>query len=122
VWVSGIGSGQLYAYRMDGPYDPSWGDRFNVNRLLLDPFATAISSRPCWDFPLARGYAPSALALDEKASALDNSRSMPKCICVNSNFEWNGDYPLRHPWSKTVIYETHVRGFRNLSMGLRQRD
>ena len=111
VWVSGIGSGQLYAYRMDGPYEPSSGDRFNVNRLLLDPFATAISSRPCWNFPLARGYDPSAPALEERASTLDNSRSTPKCVCVDKNFEWNGDHPPLHPWSKTVIYETHVRGF-----------
>jgi isoamylase len=111
VWVSGIASGQLYAYRMDGPYEPTSGDRFNVNRLLLDPFATAISSRPPWNFLLARGYDPSAPALDSKLSTLDNSRSMPKCVCVNNHFEWNGDQPLRHPWSKTVIYETHVRGF-----------
>ena len=44
-------------------------------------------------------------------SKMDNSRSMPKCVFVNEPFEWNGDQPPRHPWSKTVIYETHVRGF-----------
>jgi len=49
VWVAGINPGQLYAYRADGPYDPSKGQRFNVNRLLLDPFATAISQLPPWD-------------------------------------------------------------------------
>ena len=50
VWVKGIGPGQLYAYRVDGPYEPSEGHRFNFNRLLLDPFATAISQVPPWDF------------------------------------------------------------------------
>ena len=110
VWVKGIVCGQLYAYRVDGPYEPSQGHRFNFNRLLLDPFATAISRLPAWDFASARGYAPSAPNRDLVLSKLDNSRSMPKCVLVNDPFNWEGDRPLRHPWSKTVIYETHVRG------------
>ncbi len=56
VWVAGINPGQLYAYRADGPYEPNKGQRFNVNRLLLDPFAAAISQLPPWDFASARGY------------------------------------------------------------------
>ena len=111
VWVKGIGPGQLYAYRVDGPYEPSEGHRFNFNRLLLDPFATAISQLPRWDFALARGYDSSAPEQDLAISKLDNSRSMPKSVFVNEPFEWDGDQPPRHPWSKTIIYETHVRGF-----------
>jgi glycogen operon protein len=111
VWVEGIGPGQLYAYRVDGPYKPSEGYRFNFNRLLLDPFAAAISQLPPWDFASARGYDPSAPEQDLAISKLDNSRSMPKCVFVNEPFDWHGDRPPRHPWSKTVIYETHVRGF-----------
>jgi glycogen operon protein len=111
VWVEGIGPGQLYAYRVDGPYKPSEGHRFNFNRLLLDPLATAISRLPPWDFASARGYDPSAPEQDLAISNLDNSRSMPKCVFVNDPFEWDGDQPPRHPWSKIVIYETHVRGF-----------
>ncbi len=111
VWVEGIGSGQLYAYRVDGPYEPCEGHRFNFNRLLLDPFATAISQLPAWDFTSALGYDPSAPKKDLVLSKLDNASSMPKCVFVNEPFEWDGDQPLRHPWSKTVIYETHVRGF-----------
>ncbi len=111
VWVKGIGLGQFYAYRVDGPYEPSEGHRFNFNRLLLDPFATAISQLPRWDFALARGYDSSVPEQDLAISKLDNSRSMPKCVFVNEPFEWDGDQPPRHPWSKTVIYETHVRGF-----------
>ena len=110
VWVGGIGSGQLYAYRMDGPYKPKEGHRFNFNRLLLDPFATAITQMPPWDFALARGYDPSAPEQDLSISKFDNSGSMPKCIFIGEPFEWGGDQPPRHPWSKTVIYETHVRG------------
>jgi len=50
IWLKGIGPGQLYAYRLDGPYKPAEGHRFNFNRLLLDPFASAISGFPSWDF------------------------------------------------------------------------
>ncbi len=111
VWVKGIGPGQLYAYRVDGPYEPSEGRRFNFNRLLLDPFASAISRVPHWDFAAARGYDPAAPESDLAISTRDNSGSMPKCVVVNEPFEWDGDRPPRHPWSETVIYETHVRGF-----------
>ena len=111
VWVKGINPGQLYAYRVDGPYQPKDGHRFNFNRLLLDPFSTAISQLPPWDFALARGYNSSAPEQDLVISKLDNSRSMPKCVFVNEPFEWNGDRPPKHLWSKTVIYEMHVRGY-----------
>ena len=112
VWVKGIGPGQLYAYRVDGPYEPSEGHRFNFNRLLLDPFATAISdvarrgiSRPRLDTTRRR----------RRKTWLPRSWTMPS-PCRNaslstSTFDWDGDQPPRHPWSKTVIYETHVRGF-----------
>jgi len=111
VWVKGIGSGQLYAYRVGGPYEPNKGHRFNFKKLLLDPFATAISQLPSWDFAAARGYDPSSPRKDLVPSQLDNARTMPKCVLINDPFNWAGDQPPRHPWSKTVIYETHVRGF-----------
>jgi glycogen operon protein len=96
---------------MDGPYEPSEGHRFNFKRLLLDPLASAITRLPPWDFASARGFDPSALEKDVVPSKLENSGSMPKSVFVNEPFEWGNDRPLRHPWSKTVIYETHVRGF-----------
>ena len=111
VWVKGIGSGQLYAYRVDGPYEPCAGHRFNFKRLLLDPFATAISHLPPWDFVSALGYDSSSPGKDLTLSKLDNSRSMPKCVFVNEPFNWAGDRQPQHPWSKTLIYELHVRGF-----------
>jgi isoamylase len=111
VWVKGIASGQLYAYRVDGPYEPNKGHRFNFTKLLLDPFATAISQLPPWDFASALGYDPAAPGKDLTPSKRDNVKTMPKCVFVNDPFNWAGDQPLRHPWSKTVIYETHVRGF-----------
>ena len=111
VWVAGINPGQLYAYRADGPYEPNKGQRFNFNRLLLDPFAAAISQLPPWDFASARGYDASAPEQDLVISTQDNCASMPKCVYINEPFDWDGDQPPRHPWSKTIIYEAHVRGF-----------
>jgi len=111
VWVEGISPGQLYAYRVDGPYQPWEAQRFNFHKLLIDPFATALSPVPLWDFESARGYDPSTAEQDLVLSKLDNSGTMPKCVFVNESFEWDGDQPPRHSWSKTVIYETHLRGF-----------
>lgn len=66
VWLAEIRPGQLYAYRVDGPYQPEEGHRFNFNKLLLDPFATAISPLPDWDFGVARGYDPDAPGCQKK--------------------------------------------------------
>ena len=111
IWVKGIASGQFYGYRVDGPYEPNKGHRFNLKKLLLDPFATAISQLPPWDFASALGYDPSSSGKDLTPSKADNAGTMPKCVFVSDPFNWAGDQPPRHPWSKTVIYEAHVRGF-----------
>ena len=110
VWVEGISSGQFYGYRVDGPYAPSEGNWFNFNRLLRDPCAIAIMQLLPWDFAAARGYDPLAPEQDLSFSTVDNAGSMPKYIFLNESFEWHGDQPPRHPWSKTLIYEVHVRG------------
>jgi isoamylase len=111
VWVEGIRPGQLYAYRVDGPYQPREGHRYNLHKLLLDPFATAISPMQGWDFRPARGYNPLAPEQDLTFSSVDNAGAMPKCVFTEKDFNWQGVRPPRHSWSKTVIYETHVRGF-----------
>lgn len=110
VWIEGIRPGQLYGYRVDGPYEPRAGHRFNFNKLLLDPYATAVSQLPHWDFDAARGYDASAPQTDLVPSTVDNAGAMPKCVFTHDDFDWGDDRPVRHPWSKTVIYETHVRG------------
>jgi isoamylase len=110
VWIAGIRPGQLYGYRVDGPYQPRAGHRFNFNKLLLDPFATALARVPDWDFDAASGYAASALQADLLPSTVDNAGTTPKCVFTQDDFAWHGDHPIRHPWSQTVIYETHVRG------------
>ena len=72
IWLKGIRPGQLYAYRLDGPYQPSEAHRFNFKRLLLAPFASAISGSPPWDFASALGYDPSSSGKDLTSSKLDN--------------------------------------------------
>lgn len=111
VWIKEIQTGQLYAYRVDGPYQPGDGHRFNFNKLLLDPFAMAISQRPDWDFGPARGYDPAAPDPDGTPSPIDDAGAMPKCVFIHEPFDWHDDLPPRHAWSETVIYELHVRGF-----------
>jgi isoamylase len=110
VWVQGVPAGQLYAYRLDGPYHPREGHRFNPHMLLLDLYATAIASRGKWDFGLARGYDPSGHPPDLFPSAVDDAAAMPKSIFLHEHFDWEGDRPPRHSPSDMVIYETHVRG------------
>jgi len=111
VWIEGIPAGQLYGYRVDGPYQPENGHRFNFHKLLLDPCATAISRPPIWEFGPARGYDPSVLDGDPPCSTVDDAAAMPKCVFTREHFRGHEDRPPRHPWSKTVIYEMHVRGF-----------
>jgi isoamylase len=60
---------------------------------------------------LALGYDPSAPERDLACSSVDDAGTTPKCLFTNEDFQWEDDQPLRHPWSKTIIYETHVRGF-----------
>jgi isoamylase len=110
VWVRGIPSGQLYGYRIEGPYQPEEGHRFNPHKLLLDPFARALACVEDWDFSAARGYDSSSSLTDLSISTVDNAGTTPKCIFTNDHFDWEMDSPPKHSASDTVIYETHVRG------------
>ncbi|MFR9787362.1 glycogen debranching protein GlgX [Streptomyces sp. MB22_4] len=96
--VAGIGAGQVYAYRMDGPRDPKRsGTRFDHRKVLLDPYARAnINSR--WNRTLAIGLQ-------------DNVETCMRSLVVDlDDYDWEGDQPLRTPMQDTVIYEMHVRG------------
>jgi isoamylase len=102
--------GLMYGYRVYGPYDPARGDRFNPYKLLLDPYAKAISGPVDWSdamfgYPLGAG--------DDRDLRMDNSDSapgMPKSVVVEPAFSWGDDRPPRTPWHDTIIYEAHVRG------------
>ena len=111
VWLEGIRPGQLYGFRVAGPYAPHAGHRFNSAKLLVDPYATAIMSLPGCDLHPALGYDPSSPQQDLSLSEVDNAATAPKCLITHADFDWQGDQPLRHPWESTVIYELHVRGY-----------
>jgi glycogen operon protein len=111
VWVEGLAPGTLYGYRADGPHDPGRGHRFNPHKLLIDPYARALARVDHWDPEAARGY--QGLQPDEQRQmdTRDNAGKTPKCVVTVEHFDWQGDTLLRHPWSETIIYEIHVRGF-----------
>ncbi len=113
---------QLYGYRVHGPYDPASGHRFNPNKLLLDPYARAISGQLRWSdvlFGYRFGGPREDLAIDRR----DSARYMPKCRVVDSAFTWDHDRHPRNSWEETIIFEMHVRGFtiRHPAVGERQR-
>lgn len=102
--------GQYYGYRVDGPYEPEKGHRFNPNKLLLDPYTRAIGRPLKWNDSLY-GYKMGDPQLDLSFDARDSVQSAPLGLVVDTAFTWGSDQPLRTPWHRTVIYELHVRGF-----------
>ena len=107
MFVPGIDSGQLYGLRASGPYDPYLGHRFDPEKLLIDPYARCIA-------------VPDGFSRDAAALPGDNILSAMKSVVVNpATYDWEGDAPLQRPFSQTVIYEMHVRGFtRNPNSGV----
>jgi isoamylase len=105
--------GQLYGYRVHGPFDPNAGHRFNPNKLLLDPYAKSIASTVDWSpevFGYTFGHEAADLSFDER----DSAPFMPKCVVIDPAFTWGEDTRPHTPWHKTLIYETHVKGFTRL--------
>jgi len=101
--------GQYYGYRVHGPYEPHAGLRFNPAKLLIDPYAKAITGAILWSNDLfAYKVGPT---LDDREPDLDNSAGgVPKSVVIDSAFTWGDDAPLNVPYNRTVIYECHVRG------------
>ena len=100
--------GQVYGYRVHGPYDPQSGDRFNPNKVVLDPYAMLVGRDLIWDDSVF-GYqiGQDDLAFDER----DSAAFAPLGAVVDSAFTWGDDRPPNTPWRKTFIYEAHVKGF-----------
>ena len=110
VFLPEVRPGQLYGYRVHGPYDPQAGHRFNGNKLLIDPYAKALHGELGWSdsmFGYTIGDPEADLSFDER----NNAALVPKSVVVEQAFTWGDDKPLRRPWSETIIYEMHVRGF-----------
>jgi len=92
IHLSNVEHGQLYLYRMDGPYDPRQGYRFNQYKPLLDPYAKALTGGFRWDFSHSFGYDPTLPDMDLSFSITTNFAGMPKCIVYGDDgFEWQGD-------------------------------
>ncbi|WP_284976403.1 glycogen debranching protein GlgX [Arthrobacter sp. efr-133-TYG-104] len=102
--------GQKYGYRVHGPYDPDAGQRFNPNKLLLDPYAKAIHRQIDWD-PSLFSY---NLGDPESRNDEDSAAHMMLGVVTNPFFDWDGDKLLKIPYHKSVIYEAHVKGLTQL--------
>src|SRR5215470_5760897 len=116
VWhgyLPDVRPGQLYAYRVHGPYDPSAGHRFNPNKIVLDPYAKSIARSVRWDDSLF-GYTIGDPHEDLSFDSRDNSAFASLAAVIDPAFTWGDDRPPRTPWHKTVIYEMHVKGFSRL--------
>ncbi len=109
VFLPGVKPGQLYGYRVHGPYEPEKGLRFNANKLLLDPYAKAIGREITWDDALF-GYTIGAEGDDLTFDERDSAPFAPLAIVADPAFDWEGDKPPAVPWHDTVIYEAHVKG------------
>ena len=109
VWhafLPGAEPGQLYGYRVHGPYDPTQGHRCNPNKLLLDPYAKAIDGTFEWDQALfSYDFGDPDSRNDE-----DSAARMPKSVVINPFYDWGNDRPPRRQYNETVIYEAHVKG------------
>jgi glycogen operon protein len=112
VWhgyLPDIRPGQHYGYRVHGPYAPEAGHRFNPHKLLIDPYARAITGRIRWS-DAQYGYKIGDPAQDLSYSDQDSASEMPRCVVVDPAFTWGDDRAPRTPWTRTLIYECHVKG------------
>ncbi|HUY29775.1 MAG TPA: glycogen debranching protein GlgX [Acidimicrobiales bacterium] len=105
-YLSGVGPGQRYGYRVHGPWRPAHGLRCNPDKLLLDPYGKAVDGALRWRRSLF-GHQPG----DElRASRSDSAPAMPRSVVVSPFFDWGNDRPPETPWHKTTVYELHVKG------------
>src|SRR5919106_4393487 len=111
AYLPDVRPGQLYGFRVHGPYEPMEGHRFNPAKLLLDPYAKAVSGVIRWSDALS-GYTMEQPmeTRDLVPDPSDSAAGLPKCVVVESAFSWGDDKHPRTPWNRTVIYEAHVKG------------
>ena len=109
VWhgyVPSVQPGQRYGYRVEGPYDPENGQRCNVNKLLLDPYAKAIEGQIDGDESLFSYY----FLEQDKRNDDDSLAHTMLSVVINPYFDWGHDHPPQHEYHQSVIYEAHVKG------------
>jgi len=110
AYLPDVRPGQLYGYRVHGPYAPDAGHRFNPNKLLIDPYAKALSGRLQWHdslFGYTIGHPDGDLSFDRRNSA----SFVPKGVVIDPAYTWGRERPAPRPWHETVVYEMHARGY-----------
>lgn len=114
VYIPNLKPGQLYGYRVYGYFEPQNGHRFNPNKLLIDPYAKAISGTIQWHdalFGYEIGHPDADLSFSEK----DSAPYIPKSVVVDQSFNWENDKAPKIPYHQSIIYEMHVKGFTKLN-------
>ncbi len=114
IYLLNVKPGQLYGYRVHGLYKPEKGQRYNPNKVLIDPYAKSISGTVKWDDSVF-GYDLNSADRDLSFSETDSGPYVPKSVVIDQNFDWEGDQLLNIPYHQTIIYETHVKGFTKLN-------
>lgn len=108
IFVKDLKEGTLYLYKVDGPYNPPEGLRFNYSKYLFDPYAKAFTKGSVFT---SYNKMHEGLISGNDTGELADLSDFPKCVVINDNFNWEDDKPLNYPLDKTIIYETHLKGF-----------
>lgn len=114
IWhtcVHGLKGEQLYGYKIRGDFSPAYGMRFNENKLLMDPYAKALTGKVKNRDNLLLPYDPHSPLKDLSLDRRDNTPVVPKSIVVDDHFEWQGDVHPDIPFQELIIYEVHLKGF-----------
>jgi isoamylase len=109
-YIHGVRPGQYYGFRIDGPYEPENGLRFNPAKLLIDPYAKALAGNVDWNAPVF-GYEIGNPDEDLKRDDGDDAAAVPKGVVTVPAFDWENDRPPLTPLHDSIIYEVHVKGF-----------
>ncbi|GEM_PF-1757453 len=117
VYIPHLMPGQIYGYRVHGPYRPERGLRFNPNKLLVDPYAKALSGVVKWDDAIY-GYDVNSPEQDLSFDTRDSAPFVPRCVVIDPTFPWENDRRPNTPLHKSIIYELHVKGMTQLHPGL----
>lgn len=113
IYVRGLKPGQIYGYRVYGPYKPEEGHRFNPNKLLFDPYGKKLSGKLIWHKAIF-GYNPDSPEKDLSFNELDSAPYVPKSVVVDDQFDWKNDVRPAYGFNESIFYETHVRGYTKL--------
>ncbi len=117
VWhgyLSNVGPGQRYGYRVHGPYEPEQGHRCNPSKLLLDPYAKAVDGAIDWD----QACFSYTWGTEDSYEEQDSAPHMSKSVVISPYFDWDNDRHPRTPYNESVIYETHVKGLTQTHPGI----